>query len=66
MASSCCARFSPISVTPASASDADVLDGEVLDRGEQLDVARLTAGAARGGGDLLAHPGDVLARPARV
>ena len=45
---------------------ADVLDVEVLDRGEQLDVGRVAAGAPGGGGDLLAHAGDVLARPARV
>ena len=34
-----CARFSPTSAMPASASAPSSLDGDVLDRGEQLDLA---------------------------
>ena len=45
---------------------ADVLDVDVLDRGEQLDVGGIAPGAARGGGDLLAHAVGVLAHADEV
>ena len=46
LASSSWARFSPSSVTPASASAPSSSSGDVLDRGEHLDVRWVAAGAA--------------------
>ena len=55
LASSSCARFSPSSVSPASAEHAELLERDVLDRGEDARPRRVAAGV----GDRRAHALEV-------
>ena len=62
LASSSCARFSPTSVDPGLAQHVELLERDVLDRGEDLHVAGIAARV----GDRRAHALEVRRDPARV